>query len=186
VLRPKRIGVLVSLLILLPLLLTSCSTNRNNESTAKLSNSVDQNNDNVPATLIGDQVKALPQSKPIETKSTESNVASKSKDITPQELAELIRTDNQLVMIDMGTTGGFKAAHIKGSIWCDILLLHNQTEQCLTSLGISKTAHIVLICDTGTKSNNIVPQLISAGYQTVYKLEGGRLGWLRAGYKISE
>jgi rhodanese-related sulfurtransferase len=189
VLKPKKLGVLVSLmtlLILLTLSLTSCSSNRTNESTAKLSNPVAQNNDNVPATSSGNETKDVLQSKPIETKNQASNVAPKSKNITAQELTELIKTDTSLVMIDVGTTGEYKEGHIKGSIWGDMGQLRKQAEQYLTSLGISKTAHIVLICETGSKSNTTIPYLTTAGYQTVYNLEGGRLGWLRAGYKLSE
>jgi rhodanese-related sulfurtransferase len=105
-------------------------------------------------------------------------------ELTAKELASRLTSGEKLVLIDVLPIAQYKEGHIKGAIWGDNELLRTETETYLNRLGIKKTDTIVLICETGAKSANTVPFLTKAGYQEVYNLKEGNVGWIRAGFDL--
>jgi rhodanese-related sulfurtransferase len=105
-------------------------------------------------------------------------------ELTAKELASRLTSGEKLVLIFVNPITEYKEGHIKGAIWGDNELLRTETETYLNRLGIKKTDTIVLICEMGGKSANTVPFLTKAGYQEVYNLKEGNLGWIRAGFDL--
>jgi rhodanese-related sulfurtransferase len=106
-------------------------------------------------------------------------------ELTAKELASKLTSGEKLVLIDVNPITEYKEGHIKDAIWGDFKSMRTSTpETYLSQLGIKKTDTIVLICEMGGKSANTVPFLVKAGYQEVYNLEEGNIGWIRAGFDL--
>jgi rhodanese-related sulfurtransferase len=107
-------------------------------------------------------------------------------ELTAKELASRLTSGEKLVLIDVNPITEYKEGHIKDAIWGDFKSMRTSTpETYLSQLGIKKTDTIVLICEMGGKSANTVPFLVKAGYQEVYNLKEGNLGWIRAGFDLT-
>ena len=104
--------------------------------------------------------------------------------LTARELADKLSSGEKLIIIDVNPISQYKDGHIRGAIWADSKLLRTETEAYLNRLGIKKTDAIVLVCEIGNRSANTVPFLSKAGYQEVYNLKEGNLGWIRAGFDL--
>jgi len=65
-------------------------------------------------------------------------------------------------------------------------MLRSQPEKYLNQLNISKSDSILLICETGSKSYQVVKVLVGAGFENVYNLDDGKIGWIRAGFQMVE
>ena len=105
-------------------------------------------------------------------------------ELTAKELAGRLESGEKLIIIDVNPISQHKDGHIRGAIWADSKLLRTETEAYLNRLGIKKTDAIVLVCEIGNRSANTVPFLAKAGYQEVYNLKEGNLGWIRAGFDL--
>jgi len=110
-----------------------------------------------------------------------------SGELTAKVLASMLTSGEKLVLIDVNPITDYKEGHIKGAIWGDFKFIRTSTpETYLSQLGINKTDTIVLICEIGNKSAIAIPFLVKAGYLKVYSLEGGNIGWIRAGFKLEK
>jgi rhodanese-related sulfurtransferase len=132
---------------------------------------------------------AIPSEKPTVnsqsvTAETENNGTIKQ--LSAQELHDLIAQGKELKLIDVSTPGEFREGHIAGSLLGDIQMLRSQPEKYLNQLNISKSDSILLICETGSKSYQVAKVLIGAGFQNVSNLEAGKIGWIRAGLQMVE
>ena len=147
------------------------------------SNTVQQSNsDN--STKNGESSSASADSNKSEIASGESAPQRTGGELTAKELASMLTSDERLVLIDVNPIAQYNEGHIKGAIWGDSKLLRTETEAYLNRLGIKKTDAIVLVCEIGNRSANTVPFLDKAGYQEVYNLKEGNLGWIRAGFDL--
>jgi len=107
-------------------------------------------------------------------------------ELTAEELASKLASGEKLVIIDVNPLAQFREGHIQGAINGDVNSLRRATETSLNQLGVKKTDTIVLVCETGSKSAITLPFLVNAGYSTVYNLKDGNLGWLRAGFTLTQ
>jgi len=108
------------------------------------------------------------------------------KQFSAQELQDLIAQGKELKLIDISTPGEFREGHIAGSLLGDFQMLRSQPEKYLTQLNISKSDSILVICETGSKSYQAVKVLMGAGFENVYNLDAGKIGWIRAGFQMGE
>ena len=107
-------------------------------------------------------------------------------ELTAEELASKLASGEKLVIIDVNPLAQFREGHIQGAINGDVNSLRRATETSLNQLGVKKTDIIVLVCETGNRSAITLPFLVNAGYSTVYNLKDGNLGWLRAGFTLTQ
>jgi phage shock protein E len=54
----------------------------------------------------------------------------------------------------------------------------------LAQLPVDKNAKIILYCRSGRMSEIAAKELVSLGYNNIWNLEGGMVGWEQAGFKI--
>ena len=140
---------------------------------------------NQPSNKLTESNEPLPESgsNKSETVAGES-VQRTGGELTPKELASMLTSGKKLVMIDVNPIAQYKEGHIKGAILGDSKLLRTETETYLNRLSIKKTDAIVLVCEIGNRSANTAPFLAKAGYQEVYNLKEGNIGWIRAGFDL--
>lgn len=90
--------------------------------------------------------------------------------ITASQLKHVLKDTNKQ-FIDVRTPGEFKGNHIRGfrNIPLDQLL------QCSDSL--SKDQEVVLICQSGMRSNKASKSLRKSGFKKVTNVKGGMSAW---------
>lgn len=172
---------LLLLLFLAVLATTGCSAGGSNKSAASQPAQAgpEQNIEN-PGGSNQKETNPVPgQGKGLESKYT-------VKELSAQELAEMMEAKRDVAIIDMSTPGEYKEGHIAGSIHAEANLLRKQPKEYLASLKIEQDRAIVLVCETGNKSYNTVPYLLESGYREVYNLRGGKVAWLRSGFNLAK
>lgn len=90
--------------------------------------------------------------------------------ITSSELKqELKRSDVQLV--DVRTPAEYRGGHIKNFINIP------HTEMRERSKELSKEKEVILICQSGMRSNKAAKSLKTMGFTKITNVKGGLLGW---------
>ncbi len=103
-----------------------------------------------------------------------SLTASKS-NVSPLSATEMIN-HRDAVVIDVRPMADFSKGHILGAINLPINGLKNQ----LNTLEKYKGRPIIVVCRSGNQSALAMRQLRAAGFEEVYNLAGGMLGWQSA------
>ena len=93
--------------------------------------------------------------------------------ISPAELADWLRQDNSLRLVDIRSREEFEAVHIEGSI-----LLSQPTMREILSDG-TNTRPLVLVDHQGAKSLDAAAYFLGHGLQNVRCLQGGIDAWAR-------
>lgn len=89
------------------------------------------------------------------------------------EAAEIIQSKKPII-IDARTVEEFETSHLKNSIRFD--------ESILSKL--EKDQPILIYCTLGVRSNRLAKALSDAGYQEVYDMKDGILGWANQEYPL--
>ncbi|MDE3129335.1 MAG: molybdenum cofactor biosynthesis protein MoeB, partial [Gemmatimonadota bacterium] len=92
-------------------------------------------------------------------------------DITPVELAEKIKRQDDFDLIDVREPQEVNIARIEGAR----LIPLGQFEAAIASLNPAR--EIVVMCRSGARSGMAVHQLRQRGFQNVHNLAGGILAW---------
>lgn len=92
------------------------------------------------------------------------------KQITATELRSELKNKN-IQFIDVRTAGEYKANHIKGFTNIPLHELKKKSDQ------ISKDKEVVLMCQSGMRSNKASKVLKKLGYQSVTNVKGGMSAW---------
>jgi phage shock protein E len=88
-------------------------------------------------------------------------------------LIEMIKTDHELILLDVRTANEHKIGNIKNSINIDFL--QNTFESLLNKLDREK-AYLVY-CRSGMRSAKAASLLINMGFRKVYNLKNGYNSW---------
>jgi rhodanese-related sulfurtransferase len=93
--------------------------------------------------------------------------------LSATEFKQAISKDS-VQLLDVRTVPEFQSGHIKGAVNIDFLkpkLFIEGVHQ------LDKEMPVYLYCRSGNRSNKAAKQLISLGFQEIYDLKGGYLGW---------
>jgi len=106
----------------------------------------------------------------------------KSKDETSASHAiRLINSEgDKLIILDVRPSEKFGEGHIPGSRNIDYF--SSDLEKNLLSLPTDQT--IIVYCEHGLRSKNVVSILKRMGHKKVFSLKGGIEGWKSKGYKV--
>ncbi len=98
---------------------------------------------------------------------------SEGADITPKQLAELLRRDPSVVVVDVRTPEEYGQGHIAGSRQIDYYSaeFHERLQR------LPKDRDVVLYCRSGKRSSDAKSFLVSIGYSRVFNLNGGIIAW---------
>ena len=81
-------------------------------------------------------------------------------------------------LIDVRTTREYQSGHAPHAINIPLADLTSRQDE------IPADKPVVFICATGNRSGNAAMILKQAGYDDVYDLKGGTMGWMRSGFPV--
>jgi rhodanese-related sulfurtransferase len=86
--------------------------------------------------------------------------------------------DADYVLIDVRREDEFEVGHLPGAILLPLDELQWRMDE------IDEDKHIVFVCRTGNRSDTAAQILAANGYENVYNLLEGVVGWMRRGYTL--
>lgn len=95
-------------------------------------------------------------------------------DIAPEEWADLIKTDEKAVILDVRTPEEVQEGYIPGAISLDFYLGQGFLDG-LEELDRSKNYYVY--CRSGNRSGQACAVMQSLGFTNTYNLPGGILDW---------
>ena len=101
-------------------------------------------------------------------------------DLSPEEAKELIDSTPELVIIDVSPH--YDQGHIPGAI--NYYLGDGSLDDAIPTLDKNKT--YLVYCHVDSVSIAGATQLIEAGFERVYRLEGNYAAWVDAGYPVEK
>lgn len=109
-----------------------------------------------------------------------SNAQTGPANLSPQQAAELLQADRNVVVIDVRTPGEYRSGHLKNAINVDYTA--PDFEQKLTKLD--RNATYLVHCAVGGRSTKSLPVLEKLGFRNIRHLDGGIQAWQRVGLPV--
>jgi phage shock protein E len=94
-------------------------------------------------------------------------------DVNSTKVNSMLKTDKTLIVIDVRTAEEFNAGHIKGAINIDI----RQPNAFAKIDKLNKKAKYIVHCRTNNRSKTAVDYMMKSGFNTVYQMIDGFVGW---------
>lgn len=99
-------------------------------------------------------------------------------EVESSELAELLRGDSKIRLIDVRSPGEIMAGIIPGAAGMPLNLLPLRMSE------VPKDQQVVFYCRTGARSAQACLFMMQHGYNNVYNLRGGIISWAQNGQSI--
>jgi rhodanese-related sulfurtransferase len=107
------------------------------------------------------------------------------KNISVYQADTLIRNHagrKDFVILDVRTRGEFESGHVAGAIHIDFW-----SDTFQDSVGkLDKTCLYLVYCTSGVRSKGAVKTMRSMGFQRLYNLKTGMIGWRAAGMPVTK
>ena len=101
----------------------------------------------------------------------ESSSTGRIRDISPRELAERIRSGEDMQLVDVREGWEWQIAQIPGA---RLIPIHELTQH---AASLDPNREVVVFCKSGTRSLRAAEQLVSAGFGSVTNVSGGIQRW---------
>lgn len=88
--------------------------------------------------------------------------------ISVKEMLEIIKTNSNVVLLDVRSTQEYEEGHINGSINIPVYDLEKTATSKLNIESI-----IIVYCSAGVRSKRAIQILKKLGYRNLYNIEGG-------------
>jgi rhodanese-related sulfurtransferase len=100
-------------------------------------------------------------------------------DILPVELESMLKANRESFLVNVHVPN---EGEIEGT---DVHIPFDQITSLIAQFPADKEAVIILYCRSGSMSAIAARDLVTAGYTSVYNLDGGFRAWLQAGYELT-
>jgi rhodanese-related sulfurtransferase len=100
---------------------------------------------------------------------------------TPLEVTQMINR-GKTALVDVRNADEFAAGHVRDAKNIPLADLASR----IGELDKSKNKTVVVICQTGARSDKAARQLAAAGFTDVYNLDGGVAAWQAAGLPVTK
>ena len=105
--------------------------------------------------------------------------------ISPRQVADLLSQRNgdpNFIILDIRTPAEFKTGHLHNAV-----LLDYYSKIYLSELKrLDKTKTYLIYCRSGNRSGRSLGLIKEMGFQSVYNMDQGIIGWLKKEYKITK
>lgn len=88
--------------------------------------------------------------------------------ITIKEMLEILKTNSNVVLLDVRSSQEYIEGHIRGSINIPVYDIEKQAKNKL-----NKNSIIIVYCSAGIRSKRAIQILEKLGYENLYNVEGG-------------
>lgn len=105
-------------------------------------------------------------------------LAAPARDISSQEAKTLIDKNKSAFILDVRTLQERQQGYIAGSQLIPIDTIERRLAE------IPKNRPIIVYCAVGSRSRVVAQGLSQLGYQQVYNMRDGIVGWYRSGYPV--
>lgn len=90
-------------------------------------------------------------------------------DITVKEMLEILKTNDNVILLDVRSTQEYQEGHITGS---KNIPVYDLQRNALRELP-NKEGTIIVYCSAGVRSAKAIQILKKLGYKNLYNIEGG-------------
>lgn len=94
-----------------------------------------------------------------------------SRDVTPVEVAELLKGDNPPFLLDVREANEWEIGYIPGAVRISV----NELQERMNELDTARD--MVVYCRSGVRSGRAVDMLYNAGFRKIKNMAGGILRW---------
>ncbi|MEF9928224.1 MAG: rhodanese-like domain-containing protein [Massilia sp.] len=108
-------------------------------------------------------------------------LAPRGKRASPLQLTQMINR-GKTTIVDVRSSEEFAAGHLRDAKHIPLADLGAR----IGELDKSKTRTVVMVCQTGARSDKAARQLQAAGFEDVHSLEGGLAAWKAAGLPLTK
>jgi rhodanese-related sulfurtransferase len=108
-------------------------------------------------------------------------LAPRGKRASPLQLTQMINR-GKTTIIDVRSSEEFAAGHLRDAKHIPLADLGAR----IGELDKSKNRTVVMVCQTGARSDKAARQLQAAGFEDVHSLEGGLAAWKAAGLPLTK
>ena len=108
-------------------------------------------------------------------------LAPRGKRASPLQLTQMINR-GKTTIVDVRSSEEFAAGHLRDAKHIPLADLGAR----IGELDKSKNRTIVMVCQTGARSDKAARQLQAAGFEDVHSLEGGLAAWKAAGLPLTK
>lgn len=107
--------------------------------------------------------------------------------ISADEAKRRMDDDANVLVIDVRTASEFTGdmGHIEGALNLEAAKLHQKLLALGDELDAYKSNHIIVACRTQNRSPKAARLLFQSGFGNLAILDGGMMGWGKAGYPVS-
>ncbi|WP_027138557.1 rhodanese-like domain-containing protein [Gaetbulibacter saemankumensis] len=102
--------------------------------------------------------------------------------VSPEKMQKLLLKTDKAQIIDVRTPEEYQAGHLMHAINIDFY--SKSFSEDIKKLDVEKP--VFIYCKSGRRSRSSTEQFKAAGFDKIYNLEGGYLGWIEQGHKISD
>ena len=101
-------------------------------------------------------------------------------DISSEEFQEQFQSGNNgdFQFIDVREEDEYEEAHIAGTTLIPLSEFQSRVDE------ISEDTPVVLVCRSGGRSAQAATFLASMGYEDLYNMADGTMGWMNKGYEV--
>ena len=108
-------------------------------------------------------------------------LAPRGKRATPLQVTQMINR-GKTTIVDVRSSEEFAAGHLRDAKHIPLADLGAR----IGELDKSKNRTVVMVCQTGARSDKAARQLQAAGFEDVHSLEGGLAAWKAAGLPLTK
>ena len=98
--------------------------------------------------------------------------------LTSPQAKELLAKNARVVLLDVRTPEEFRQAHLRGAL----LIPVGELEQRLREVPTGKP--LLVYCSVGARSRAAAGFLVGKGFQQVYQMSDGLMGWYKNGFPM--
>ena len=102
--------------------------------------------------------------------------------LSPAQFAERMKTDSQVVVVDVRTADECQQGIIPGALLLDFYQ-EEKMKQAMANWDPSRT--YLVYCRSGGRSGQTLDLMKARGFKRVYHLEGGMNAWSRVGSPVT-
>jgi rhodanese-related sulfurtransferase len=95
------------------------------------------------------------------------------KQVTSREAANMLKSDKNLVVLDVRTAEEFNNGHINGALNIDI----RQPDAFVKIDKLNRNAKYIVHCRTNHRSKIAVDHMVQSGFKTIIQIMDGYEGW---------